>query len=214
MVPGDEILDYLSIDDSRYSSSADPLEQRKAYTSVAHKRGLDLPLFYLTVLPGYYPDGLYQIVHHEDRKAVENWIQSSKNKEGSMQLYNDLLKGLSYACPNADTSALANQFCQRIHETLHSKDLFSAHHNIVRLQTDIQAFANSQQAYTVILNELNRDIEQLIQAPKANYLQLNGCQPYNGMEHNNQYHQWMNGFHHIQATDFADRWKKCMVQDF
>ena len=74
LVPGDEVLDYLSLDDSKYAASVDPLEQRVAYARVAKKRSLDLPLFYLSVLPSNYPDSLFlstqlKALHHQLQKV-------------------------------------------------------------------------------------------------------------------------------------------------
>lgn len=72
---GDEVLDYLSLDDSKYAASVDPLEQRVAYARVAKKRSLDLPLFYLSVLPSNYPDSLFLILPVSDRQTVKNGLR-------------------------------------------------------------------------------------------------------------------------------------------
>lgn len=193
LVPGDEILDYLSIDDSRYSSSADPLQQRTAYKKVAAKRGLDQPLFYLAVFPGYYPDSLFSIVPAADREILKSWVKTSKNKEAAIQLYRDLIYGLSYACPQAGTAEIADEFCQTISGVLNSRDLFSVHHSIIRLNNERGQRESSDSGFTLLSHKLNADIEELIRAPKklSAAAWLPSVRWYGS---HNQYHQWMWGF--------------------
>ena len=192
LVPGDEILDYLSIDDSRYSSSAGPLEQRMAYAKVSHKRGLDLPLFYFSVQPGYYPDSLFSIVPVEDRKTVVQWVQSSKEKVASLQLYKDLISGLTYSCLRGDTSATGQIFCSEIDKLLATHDLFSVHHSIIRLQNDILENESRDAEYATIISTLNADIEKLINSPERLSV-LAWLPTFQWHGTHNQYHQWMSG---------------------
>jgi len=193
LVPGDEVLDYLGVDDSRYSSSASAFEQRVAYAKVAHKRGLDLPAFYITVVPGYYPDSLYSIMPAEDKKTVMKWVQGSKDKETSIRLYKDLLSGLNYACTKADTSTTGNLFCLEIHKMVVMHDLFPIHHSIIRLQSHIIEHQPSDSTYSKIISNLKEDIEKLVNSPKK--LNASSWLPsfrWHGTQ--NQYHQWMAGF--------------------
>ncbi len=193
MVPGDEILDYLSIDESGYSSSVDPLEQRLAYARIANKRGLDLPPFYLSVSPGFFPDSLYQIFPVEDRKAVKKWIHSSKNKKDALRLYHDLRSGLSYTCPRADTLRLADQYCQNLSTILGNQDLFSIHRDIIKLHDSIKENETRDSSYYKIISILNNDIEALIRTPKKlSIVEWLPAIQWNGVH--NQYHQWMSGF--------------------
>ena len=190
MVPGDEILDYLSIDDSRYSSSAGPLEQRITYAKVSHKRGLDLPFFYFSIQPGYYPDSLFNIMPVADRRTVVQWVKASKEKDASMQLYKDLISGLSYSCLRGDTSATGQIICTEIDKLLATHDLFSVHHNIIRLQNDINKNELIDAGYASIISTLNADIEKLIKSPGT--LSASSWLPsFQWHGTHNQYHQWM-----------------------
>ena len=47
-VPGDEVMDYISIDERGYNSNVDPNQFRNIYQRVAKLRGLDLPGFYFS----------------------------------------------------------------------------------------------------------------------------------------------------------------------
>jgi peptide/nickel transport system permease protein len=213
LVPGDEILDYLSIDDSRYSSSADPLQQRTAYARVANKRGLDLPMFYVSVIPGHYPDSLYAIVPVDDRQTVKKWAGASSNKEAVMQLYRDLKSGLIYSCPRADTIEIAEKCCQGFSTVLNTHDLFSVHHSIIRLHTLYAQSGHPDAVLGDLLNKLNQDIELLISEP--NRLATTAWLPsVNWHGNQNQYHRWMTGFITMQPVtsliDGRDAWSKIL----
>lgn len=193
LVPGDEVLDYLSLDDSKYAASVDPLEQRVAYARVAKKRSLDLPLFYLSVLPSNYPDSLFLILPVSDRQTVKKWAQASNQKEGTIDLYHDLQRGLGYACPLADASPAADQLCQMISELLHTHDLFSAHHIILRHHSLIAKDSSATPETLAILDTLNKDIELLVRSTgKPQMAKWLPVFYWHGTH--NQYHQWMGGF--------------------
>ncbi len=193
LVPGDEVLDYLSLDDSKYAASVDPLEQRKAYARVAKKRGLDLPLFYLSVLPSSYPDSLFLILPVSDRHTLKKWARSTNKKEAVMDLYRDLQSGLRHACPKADTSDAANQLCQTIRELMNTPDLFSAHHKILRTYHLLSKDSTAPSGTMAILDKFNHHIEQLIRSPqKLKAMEWLPSFYWHGSH--NQYHQWMAGF--------------------
>jgi len=213
LVPGDEILDYLSIDESRYSSSANPLQQRQAYARVAEKRGLNLPLFYITIAQGYYPDSLYSIIPLDDRVTLKKWSQATRRKDDVIQLYHTLTTGLEFACPRADTSVVADQFCLAMHETLRTHDLFTAHHTIIRLQTLTQENKIIDPVYATLITQLNTDIEHLIKS--GNQIAPTEWLPnitWHGTH--NQYHQWISGFISFapltSLIDGRDAWGKIL----
>lgn len=193
LVPGDEVLDYLSLDDSKYAASVDPLEQRKAYARVAKKRGLDLPLFYFSVLPSYYPDSLYHILPVSDRQTVIKWAQASYQKDGPIELYHNLQSGLAYACPMAAANPAADELCKTTSELLQVTDLFSAHHTILRTYDLMSKDSSVTPMMFSILDTLNKNIELLARStgrPKiAEWLPV-----FYWHGSHNQYHQWMGGF--------------------
>lgn len=192
LVPGDEVLDYLSIDDSRYSSSVDPLQQRSAYAAVAAKRGLDKPLFYVSVSPGYYPDSLFSIVPANDRETILQWVEKSKNQKGAIQLYTHLMQGLAYACPKADTSVSAKQFCKEISLMMTEHDLFALHHRIVRWRTVSNTFQFQDSTNQHFTSLYNKDIEGLIKS-KASISGSSWLPSFRWYGTDNQYHQWITG---------------------
>src|SRR5688572_6936266 len=93
-VPGDAVMDYISIDEGGIRTSIDPVSTRQSYERVARKRGLDLPGFYFSITPSYIPDPVYRILPLDDRKAVRSWIDLSKNGNASITLYHKLQTGL------------------------------------------------------------------------------------------------------------------------
>lgn len=211
LVPGDEILDYLSIDDPRYTSAANALEQRTAYRQVAAKRGLDKPLFYFSVSPGYYPDSLFSIVPISDRSSVTHWIKQSKQSEAAMKMYRDFMEGLAYSCPKSDTSTIAVAFCEGIGDMIDQQDIFSVHHSFLRLQQKINADSLVGRQYTEWMSVYKDDIEVLIKPSKG--LSAAAWLPSFGWHGtNNQYHQWITGMVSLQPLtsliDGRDAWAK------
>ena len=187
MVPGDEILDYLSIDDSRYTSSAGPLEQRQAYARVAEKRGLNLPVFYFSVRPGYYPDTLYRIAYKADRNAVLQWARTTGDPKGSLQLYHDLREAMLYACPKSDTSSQAIAWCENIGKLQSAEDWFTVHHGILRLR---ESDGGDDAQWDVIIGKLIADADQLTK----NVAQISTRSYFPSFEWygtHNQYHSWV-----------------------
>lgn len=210
LVPGDEILDYLSIDESGYSSVSTPIEQREAYRRVADKRGLNLPQFYFSIRPGYYPDSLFSIVPAEDRNTIISWIRSTHNHPAAMRLYRDGIHVLKLFCPVADTSAIADKICLTVSSVLNSKDLFAAHHQLIRLQQDISQ-QNADQSFTGEVQKINGDMDLLVKsAKKLSFLEWIPSVKWHGTS--SQYHQWITGFLAFEPltslTDGRNAWTK------
>lgn len=210
MVPGDEILDYLSIDDSRYTSSANALEQRQAYARVAEKRGLDLPAFYFSISPGYYPDTLHHIAFRADRKAVVDWAKNSGDPAGSMQLYQDLQAALTYVCPHSDTSTLTKERCDQLGKLLSTDDFFSVHHGILQMNESAGPEDAKWQEVTV---QLKADVERLSQSGAS--FSLRAYFPsfqWHGVA--NQYHTWVRQLVTLQPVtsliDGRNAWTKIL----
>src|SRR4030095_12132839 len=66
------------------------LDQKIYWT---HRLGLDLPVFYLSVMPASYPDTLYKIIDRKERAALKdllnhngNWHQISRYHEAVKEL--------------------------------------------------------------------------------------------------------------------------------
>ena len=214
LVPGDEVLDYLGVDDSSYSTSSSPLAQRNAYARVASKRGLDLPLFYFSIRPGYYPDSLYSIMPVEDRQALLKWVQVSKNKSASVQLYNDLISGMTYSCLRGDTSVPDKTICDEFHKLLRIPDLFNLRHSALQLQQIITQNASPDSSYVKIISTINQDIERLLNSPKT-VAAIEWLPAVRWHGTHNQYHQWMAGFITFKPLtsliDGRNAWSKILV---
>ena len=128
-VPGDVVLDFLSIDERGYSTSMNPADQRAAYARVARQRDLDLPAFYWSVHAGHYPDSLFRIVYREDRESVTAWVDRTRDGTACMRLYQDLRLALESSC-RAGQAAPSGSPCSRIHAILLARDLHIVHQGI------------------------------------------------------------------------------------
>jgi peptide/nickel transport system permease protein len=191
-VPGDEVLDYLSIDDTRYSVAADPLEQHLAYTKVAKNRGLDLPLFYCSIRSGYAADSLFTIASQANRETVRHWVKTSRQPDDVMRLYQDIINGMRVSCPASDTSALAKQVCEGLAGLLSMQDLFTVHHAVIRLHQDVAASPQQHPVFEATLDRINKDVEQLVNTKHlSNWQDWFPKMQWHGS--GNQYHRWISG---------------------
>jgi len=208
-VPGDEVLDYLSIESSAYNTSINPDQQRKAYQQVAHKRGLDLPFFYFSLHKGIYPSLLFTLFPVEDRTAVQHWIDESRNSESSMELYSLLRKSLEISCGKELGSSLAETSCREIHSILLQPDLQIVHSSLDHLYQRQM----SNQGDSIWIGHLAKAKELSNQLQSKQPLLLSGYLPaftWNG--NHNQYHQWMAGLISFQPLssliDGRNAWTK------
>jgi len=127
-----------------------------------------------------------------------------------MQLYRDLYWGLQNTCPKADSSEVADQFCQAIGDAMKTKDLFSVHHKILRL-SQLVSQPLIDPMYVSLFEKLNSDVEALVKAPlKVNTVEWLPSIPWHG--NTNQYHQWMAGFFTLKPLssliDGRNAWTK------
>ncbi|HEX5111213.1 MAG TPA: ABC transporter permease, partial [Saprospiraceae bacterium] len=208
-VPGDEVLDYLSIENDAFSQSLNPYQQREAYQQAAHKRGFDLPLFYFSLHKGIYPQSLQTIFPEEDRRAVKGWIDDSHNSQGSFEFYSSLRQSLQFSCNKASSSSLADSSCRKIHAMLIQPDINAVNTSLDQLYqqharvADDTTMLNQLAALKVLSNNLlaKHKLSVAVFLPSLNW---------NGTK--NQYHQWMSGLISlkpmISLIDGRNAWTK------
>ncbi len=208
-VPGDEVLDYLSIENNAFSTSLNPEQQRKAYHQVAHKRGLDLPHFYFSIHKGIYPSSLSSIFPVEDRAAVQHWIDESQNGESSIALYASLRKSLQQSCGKEISSTYADTFCSMIHSMLIQPDLQKLNTTLDQiLQLPIKSGADSIRH--IELANAKALSGRLLVKQKLTFSEFLPSINWNG--NNNQYHQWIAGLISLKPlaslVDGRNAWTK------
>jgi peptide/nickel transport system permease protein len=210
-VPGDEILDYLSIETDAYSTSLNPDQQREAYIHVAHKRGLDLPFFYVSIHKGIYPKPLYSIFPVDDRHAVMAWINQCHDGQGSMDLYASLRKVLHYSCNQGPSVLIADSCCREIQAILMETDIRQLNEQVINLHQQIEKDGHDSTLINMIMDVQAQSISLLKPYP----LSLNEYLPtisWNGSQ--NQYHQWMSGLISLQPlaslVDGRNAWTKIL----
>ncbi|HZV71216.1 MAG TPA: ABC transporter permease [Saprospiraceae bacterium] len=192
LTPGDEVMEYLTIDDPRYNINSNPLELRKAYELIAHRRGLDLPLFYWSVSPGYYPQDVNHILPLDDRKSLKTWIDDSKNGKLSLHLRQQLKAGLNTFCVNNNSIHSKDFLCQQFNSALKTEDLNVLRKNMVELKGTLikdstfnRESINQFSAIVLICDTL------LLKKSTAMTSSLFPLIEWNGTH--SQYHQWMSG---------------------
>jgi len=208
-VPGDEILDYLSIEGSAYSTSLNPDQQREAYERVAHKRGLDLPYFIVSVHKGIYPNSLFTIFPNEDMDAVKAWSKQSHNSDGAISLHHALREALHYSSTTSTLGTFADSCSQQLQSILVSTDIAQLNQQIDLLQQ--QVATNNRD--TVLFQKLVNVKTQAVALSQPRSLSIRKYFPsisWNGKQ--NQYHQWMTGLISFQPLtslmDGRNAWTK------
>lgn len=189
LVPGDVVLDYMSIDEKGYSHTMNPAEQREIYARVAQKRGLDLPPFYWSLSPGYLPDSLRYIVYREDCETVEAWITHTLQGPQCLALYRALRQALEKSCRSGQTTPGSASRCQDIGRLLLAHELVDLHRGTAALAASA---ARDTGAWSADLRHAHRLVEDLIRNGRHStgvnwlpHLTWNGT--------HNQYHQWIAG---------------------
>src|SRR5688500_5073408 len=200
-VPGDVVMDYISIDDRGYNVSSGPLEHRLAYERVAKKRELDLPEFYISVNPGNYPDSINRILPREDRNVVKKWVLSSGNGEGSFRLYKIFRSGLFSSCDNTKLHS-NNLLCNFFNQALATENINLINENAKTLKLQV---ANDTTVSAANLITLNSVINQTGELMNSSAIAKTGLPSitWNGFQ--NQYHQWVKGlFFQKPVTSLVD----------
>jgi len=210
-VPGDEILDYLSIETDAYSTSFNPDQQREAYNHVAQKRGLDLPFFYVSLHKGIYPKTLFSIFPLDDRHAVTAWIKQSHDSNGAMQLYASLRNILHYSCSKVISSNIADSCCTEIHASLIEPDVQRLHAQVSNLQHQIEM--DGQDSILIkMINEVQAKSNALLTTQALSFSEYLPTITWNSSH--NQYHQWMSGLLSLQPlaslVDGRNAWTKIL----
>ena len=189
--PGDEVMDYLNIDDP-INMNSNPLELRSSYRLIAQRRELDLPLFYWTISPGYYPDSLEYILPFDDRAALESWIRESKNGKTSLQLYQQLYAGILTSCGNTDQLQMTDHLCQTFNRSIKTHDLNLVQKNIQDLGDSLRSISYEGKETVNQIESILLTCETLLNS--SSQIPGSGWLPsfeWNGLH--NQYHRWITG---------------------
>ncbi len=192
LTPGDEVMDYLSIDDPRYNINSNPLELQNAYLQIAHRRGLDIPMFYWSVSPGYYPKDVQRILPLDERKSLKSWIDQSKKGNTSLLLHNQLKSGLQIYCPNNNSLPAHEMLCQYFNSALKTNDLKLLQKNMLTVKEALLKDSIPNPEITNQLSAILLSCDQLLE--QGNSDEATSWFPL--IEWNsthNQYHQWMSG---------------------
>lgn len=191
LVPGDEILDYLSIEQGDYHPSLSPSVQREQYTMVAHKRGLDLPPFYFSIHRGHYPDDFFSIQPREDREAVEHWIAQSRDPDGALQLYRTLRAALDQSCAYGQQVPLAEHCCNQIHLMLVESNTAALKSLIHGMEQTIEQSQIQDVVWTTMVSNIKSAGGFIGHKSGFGLSAYVPAIKWNGVS--NQYHQWIMG---------------------
>jgi peptide/nickel transport system permease protein len=78
LAPGDPVASMVELR-GKVSEAFSTGEISPEYLDVASDLRLDVPLFYFSIKPAYYPDTLYRIVHPSRKKILKSWLNQNQN---------------------------------------------------------------------------------------------------------------------------------------
>lgn len=102
--PGDPVEQILGGVAGTEGRVSDLLATEKAYREVAHKLGLDLPIFYFSIVPASVPDTLYRIPNRLHKQALRRLISQLGNWE-DIQAYYHAIREARLACASLPIQA-------------------------------------------------------------------------------------------------------------
>lgn len=90
----DPVDDFVTSSFGELTTTRDAYE--KAYIKEAMRQGKDLPIFYLSLSPSYFPDDLHSIIFKEDREYTKDLLRYSKCATCTEEFWN-LQSGITTA---------------------------------------------------------------------------------------------------------------------
>ncbi len=193
--PGDPVDMMLNQSNSGQGQSAQKLATEKAYISLKHKLGLDLPIFYFSFSNASLPDTMYRIVKAQHRYALERMCDEYGNWE-SISAYYLTVRNLDmslYSVPKDSSIALdlqrSKDFAASLLETYDQLKTNVILSNLEYIFSNTPAFAS----LNVYLQAARSSYEE-IQKNKSSYRKYIPRLQFYGF--NNQYHNWIVNFIH------------------
>lgn len=210
LMPGDEVADYIQIDERGYTTIENPVVQREAYLKVQHLRGYDLPAFYFTITPSLYSDVIPNSIPLTEKNILRSWIDHSKNPAWAANLHQLTVANLKTACNASPHNSTNISFCLLYNDALNTADP-----DIIlrRAKSIYQEWENDTNRTTSLAEDLKTYITAVEKANEAGENKFTSWMPvikWNGTA--NQYHQWMKGLLLQQPLtsliDGRNTWKK------
>lgn len=205
-VPGDEVSDYISIDDRGAIASYNPAQYRDVYKRVAEQRGFDLPEFYFSLMPSSVAIYHTGTLPEEDRATIKQWIRSGLKAETSLELYQKLRDGLSKYC------STNNQYCRFYERLLTTTDPDS-------LAIAATKFRDESED-TALMREVDPELETISllalksQNNTADFSLKNFTPVFRWHGSANQYHRWITGLVYqrplTSIVDGRNAWSKIL----
>lgn len=104
LAPGDPVASVVDLR-GQVSEEFNTGEISPEYLEVAEDLKLNLPVFYFSVKPSYYPDTLHRIVHPARKKVMKTWLYQNHNWS-AIQSFSDALQELRAAVVSIPDSLL------------------------------------------------------------------------------------------------------------
>lgn len=92
LAPGDPVASMIELR-GQVGQEFNSGESSPEYLQIARELEIDLPLFYFSIHPSYYPDTLHKVLHPQEKKRLKNWLKKSLNWP-AVEAFSNNTKGL------------------------------------------------------------------------------------------------------------------------
>ncbi|MDQ3017771.1 MAG: hypothetical protein M3R25_13755, partial [Bacteroidota bacterium] len=193
LLPGDAVMDYISVDETAYARIENPLDQRLAYGQVATSRGLHLPNFYFSIYPALYPDSLQLILSPLEKSNVLDWMKDSDYSATTIKLHSDLVNGLEKSCRDYNTGSKGFEVCQFYARALLTNQIESIQSNALVLKEEVSRDTTITENTRRSLDDIISRIDKAKGESASQHRTLSWLPEFTWHGGQNQYHQWMKG---------------------
>jgi len=201
IAPGDPVASMVELR-GQVTTEFNTGEISEEYAQVAKELSLDLPLFYFSIKPSYYPDTLYRVLHPQRKKMLKSWLHQNMNWDVTQQFVfeHQILENSLVEIPDSIINGINRRTylkSLKVIENTSSLDLLNTRYNDLYTSLQNEAFF-SESSVKPTADRLKTTIEKL-STPRR---RITGVLPsiyFHGL--NNQYHKWIAG---IIRLDFGE----------
>jgi peptide/nickel transport system permease protein len=198
--PGDPVdrLSTAAESGEMSNAPAQAVQEQKIYWS--HRLGLDLPVFYFSIIPLSYPDTLYKIVDKTEREALKSFL-NSYGKWEQISAYHASLEKLNRSQDQIKLDSLPSKFISRsdANEAINQSRftiaslLSTADPDIIEVK--VQELAHLFQRFSFFDDQMNllKQVEENYNAMVTQPVKWKHFVPSLHFYPQNQYHRWLFG---------------------
>jgi len=134
LAPGDKVAKHLDLEGSHATLTKEAYLQ--SYRSISARYGLDLPTFYFSIQPSYYPDTLYRVIPQEKRNLLTQMLRQVKDWEQVANFDKHLTTAIGELKDEGESRRVRNELL-KLEQDRSLSDVTARCHKIENLDVDL-----------------------------------------------------------------------------